>query len=119
MTTARILALLAVAGGLAAWPLLRGRTPAEPALRETRPGLVASAAVTPDSARRLALRRYPGASVASALLRERGRRLTYVLELRGARANGRTEVLVDAETGRVVGLPLTAPGDSASAAAPD
>jgi hypothetical protein len=103
--TGRRIALLTVGAALAAAPVVvRGRG-AEPPLRESRPGLSADASVRPDSARRLALRRYPGAVVASEMLRERGQRMTYVFTLR-MDATGRTlEVLVDAGNGRVIAVP--------------
>jgi hypothetical protein len=108
----RIAALLAVGAILAAAPAISRyrRTapelqPPRPELRESRPGLLAGAAVRPDSARRLALDAHPGARIVAETLRERGRRLTYVFRMQRDGLSHEMEVLVDAESGRVVPVP--------------
>ncbi|MDB4947676.1 MAG: hypothetical protein JWM27_325 [Gemmatimonadetes bacterium] len=104
--TARLIAVLAVAAVLAAAPRIVQQDPPGPPIRESRPGLAARAPVRPAAARRLALARYPGARIVTEVLRERGRRLMYVFGLRLEGSPRALEVLVDAATGRVIGIPL-------------
>jgi uncharacterized membrane protein YkoI len=103
--TARLLAVIALAAALAVAPSFVQEGPARPPIRESRPGLVARAPVQPVQARRLALSRYPGSRIVAEVLRERGRRLMYVFSLRVDGSPRTLEVLVDAATGRVIGVP--------------
>ncbi len=83
--------------------LLTAQTP-DTTLKQETPGLLAQAKISPDSARAIARHRIPGGVIQSSELeRERGK-LVYSFDLKVAGKKGIEEVLVDAMTGRIVGV---------------
>ncbi len=68
---------------------------------EAYPGLLQRAKVSPAAAVRAALAKVKHGKVAAAQIEERGQRLVYVLTVEDSKGRPR-EVLVDAETGRVL-----------------
>ena len=68
---------------------------------EAYPGLLLRAKVSPAAAVRAALARVKHGKVTAAQIEERGQRLVYVLTVENSKGRPR-EVLVDAETGRVL-----------------
>lgn len=73
-----------------------------PPLKEERPGLLAQARVSPDSALAVARRAVPGARVRSAELEREHGRLVYSYDLKLPGRRGIEEIQVDAMTGAVV-----------------
>ena len=95
-----ILAVL-VAGLPAPSPAQSGPVP----IKEEKPGLLARAQVTPDSARAIALRAVAkGGKIASAEIEEEGGKLVYSFDIKIPRKKGIDEVLVDAMTGEVASV---------------
>ena len=74
------------------------------ALKQESPGLLAQTKVTPDSARHIAMRRIPGGVIQSAELEREDGKLVYSFDIKVAGKKGVDEVLVDAITGRIVGV---------------
>ena len=97
LTSALIsLSLLAVgSGGLAA------QQPTPP-IKEERAGLLRLAKIPADTARAIALRAVPHATIKSAEIENEDGRLAYSFDLVVAGKRGIEEVLVDAKTGKVV-----------------
>jgi uncharacterized membrane protein YkoI len=81
-----------------------GSSAQQPAVKvvEDKPGLLAQARITPDSAIRLAQARIPAGTIESAEIEVEGRRLIYSFDIRTAGRSGIDEVNVDAKTGRVL-----------------
>ncbi len=69
---------------------------------EEKPGLLAKARVTPDSARRIARSAVPNSTISSEEIEMEGGKLIYTFDLRVAGKRGIEEVHVDALTGRVI-----------------
>jgi uncharacterized membrane protein YkoI len=96
-----------LAGSLA---LLVATAPAtaaqEPAvkIKEDKPGLLAQARITPDSATRLAQARVPGGKIESAEIEMEKGRLIYSYDIRVTGKPGIEEVNVDAKTGKIVAV---------------
>jgi uncharacterized membrane protein YkoI len=81
---------------------IHGTSPSESlAVEEAYPGLLQRAKVRPDSAVEAALAKVKNGRLVSTAIEDRGSRLVYVIrvEERGGRTR---ELLVDAETGRVL-----------------
>jgi len=74
------------------------------AIREEKPGLLAQAKITPDSARRVALSRVPSGTIESAEIEMENKHLIYSFDMSVAGKPGITEVQVDARTGKVLGV---------------
>ena len=99
LQTAALLAALAGLPGHAA----AQATPVP--IKEEKPGLLARATVTPDSARAIALRAVAkGGKIAAAEIEEEGGKLVYSFDITIPRKKGIDEVLVDARTGKVVAV---------------
>jgi len=82
----------------------RAQARQDTAMKEAKPGLLAQAKIKPDSARAIALARVPSGNVhMQEIERERGR-LVYSFDVAQANKSGYQEVLVDANTGRVVSV---------------
>ena len=74
-------------------------------IKEEKPGLLAQATVTPDSARAVALRAVAkGGKIAAAEIEEEGGKLVYSFDIKIPKKKGIDEVLVDAKTGKVVAV---------------
>lgn len=82
-------------------------------IKEDRPGLLAKAKLSADSAIRLAMARVPGATIESAEIEREDGRLIYSFDMKIAGRAGIDEVNVDATTGKV--LPLEHEGPKAEA----
>jgi len=76
---------------------------ADPTLKQERPGLLAQARVTPDSARAIARRAVPGATIQSSELENENHKLIYSFDMKVPGKSGIEEVNVDALTGALVG----------------
>ena len=72
-------------------------------LKQERPGLLAQARVTPDSARAIARRAVPGATIQSSELENEDHKLIYSFDMKIPGRSGIEEVNIDALTGAVVG----------------
>ena len=94
--------LLALLVGVTAPAALAAQATA-PALKQERPGLLAQARVTPDSARAIARRAVPGATIQSAELENEDHKLIYSFDMKVPGRSGIEEVNVDALSGAVVG----------------
>jgi uncharacterized membrane protein YkoI len=77
---------------------------ADTALKQESPGLLAQAKISVDSARAIARHRIPGGVIQSSELEREGGKLVYSFDLKVAGKKGTEEVLVDAITGRIVGV---------------
>ena len=75
---------------------------AEPALKQERPGLLAQATVSYDSAKAVARRAVPGGVIREAELENEHDRLVFSFDIQVAGKSGIEEIQVDARTGRVV-----------------
>lgn len=93
-TTMLVLLLAPVVNAAAQQPAL--------VVKEDRPGLLARATLSPDSAAKLAQARLPGATIQSAEIEKEDGRLIYSFEMRTAGQRGIDEVNVDARTGTVL-----------------
>lgn len=99
----RTVALLAAL--LAAAPIASASAQAAPQgsrMKEERPGLLAQAAITPDSARSLALARVPGGRIEEAEIEMEDERLVYSFDISVPGKRGVEEVLIDAKTGAFI-----------------
>lgn len=99
----RTVALLAAL--LAAVPIASASAQAAPQanrMKEERPGLLAQATITPDSARSLALARVPGGRIEEAEIEMEDGRLVYSFDMAVSGKRGVEEVLIDAKTGAVI-----------------
>jgi uncharacterized membrane protein YkoI len=75
-----------------------------PKVKEEKPGLLAQAKVTSDSAQRLALAKVPGGKIAKAEIEEEDGMLIYSFDVKVGDKPGVEEVHVDAKTGAVVSV---------------
>lgn len=107
-------ALLVAIGGLP----VRATAQSTPLpVKEEKPGLLARAKVTPDSARAIALRAVAkGGKIAAAEIEEEGGKLVYSFDIKIPRKKGIDEVLVDAMTGKVAGVEHESPAAEAAEA---
>ncbi len=96
----RLVLALVVAATMPA--ALRAQT-TTPTLKQERPGLLAQARVTPDSARAIARRTVPGATIQSAELENEDHKLIYSFDMKVPGKSGIEEVNIDALTGAIVG----------------
>lgn len=96
----RLVLALVVAATMPA--ALRAQT-TTPALKQERPGLLVQARVTPDSARAIARRAVPGATIQSAELENEDHKLIYSFDMKVPGRAGIEEVNIDALTGAIVG----------------
>lgn len=88
--------------------LLAGQLGAQPSvvpIKEEKPGLLARATVTPDSARAIALRAVAtGSRIRAAEIEEEDGKLVYSFDIKVPKKKGIDEVLVDAASGKVVSV---------------
>lgn len=82
---------------------LAGQQPAV-TVKEEKPGLLAQAKITPDSATRVAKARLPGATIQAAEIEVEDGHLLYSFDMQLANKPGIEEVQVDAKTGKVLGV---------------
>jgi uncharacterized membrane protein YkoI len=82
-------------------------------IKEDKPGLLAKAKISSDSAIKLAQARLPGATIQSAEIENEDGRLIYSFDLKTTGRSGIDEVNVDATTGKV--LPVEHEGPKAEA----
>lgn len=78
--------------------------PQKPTVKEERPGLLAKATISPDSAQRLALGKVPGGKVVEGEIEEEDGKLIYSFDVRVDGKAGYREVHIDARTGEVLGV---------------
>lgn len=76
---------------------------ADTTLKQDRPGLLAQAKITPDSARAIARRTVPGATIQSGEIENEDHKLIYSFDMKVPGKSGIEEVNIDALTGAVVG----------------
>ena len=94
--------ILALLVGAAA-PAALSAQAVDATLKQERPGLLAQARVTPDSARAIARRTVPGATIQSAEIENEDHKLIYSFDMKVPGKSGIEEVNVDALTGAVIG----------------
>ena len=94
-------------------------TAAVPRIKEDRPGLLALARVTPDSARALARGRVPAAQIAAAEIEMEKGKLVYSFDMKTRGRGGIDEVLIDAMTGAVISVEHEGPAQEAAERAQD
>jgi hypothetical protein len=93
---------LALLIGLAT-PVALSAQAADTIIKQERAGLLAQATVTPDSARAIARRTIPGATIRSAEIENEDHKLIYSFDMKLPGKSGIEEVNIDALTGAVVG----------------
>ncbi len=103
LATATVALLLGVAASASA------QQPGVP-VKEDKPGLLARAKISADSARKLAQARIPGATIQSAEIEREDGRLIFSFELKTPGRSGIDEVNVDAMTGKVLPVEHESPG---------
>ena len=94
-------------------------TAAVPRIKEDKPGLLARAHVTPDSARALARGRVPAAQIAAAEIEMEKGKLVYSFDMKTRGRGGIDEVLIDAMTGAVISVAHEGPAQEAAERAQD
>lgn len=94
-------------------------TAAAPRIKEDKPGLLARAHVTPDSARALARGRVPAAQIAAAEIEMEKGKLVYSFDMKTRGRGGIDEVLIDAMTGAVISVEHEGPAQEAAERAQD
>lgn len=92
---------------------------APPSMKESEPGLLAQAKVTPETARKKALAQVKGGRVKAEEIERENGRLIYSFDIEVKGKSGIDEVAIDAKTGAVVGRQHEAPADEAKEAAQD
>ena len=90
----------------AAAPSLMAQETAQPAVtvREEKPGLLAQAGISPDSATKVAQARLTKAVIQSAEIEVEDGHLMYSFDMKQPGKSGIEEVQVDAHTGKVLGV---------------
>jgi uncharacterized membrane protein YkoI len=88
-------------------------------MKEEKPGLLAQAKIKPEAARQTALKAVPGATIKEAEIEREHRKLVYSFDLTVPGQTGIQEVLVDANTGKIVSSKHESPADEAREAAQD
>jgi Peptidase propeptide and YPEB domain len=98
-------AALTLAGTMLCASAALAQTPrATRPMKEDKPGLLAQARVSPDSARQLARARVPGASIADEGIEMENGKLVYSFDMKTRGRRGIDEVLIDALTGAVISM---------------
>jgi uncharacterized membrane protein YkoI len=100
----KVAASLAVIAVSIAWAIPAGAQEATVKVKEEKPGLLARAAIKPDSAQRIALSRVRGGEVVEIELEEEDGRLIYEIDIKTPGRDGTQEIKVDAGSGTVAGL---------------
>jgi Peptidase propeptide and YPEB domain len=88
-------------------------------MKEDRPGQLAQARVSPDSARAIARARVPRAQIAEEGIEMEHGRLLYSFDMKTRGRRGIDEVLVDALTGAVISVEHEGPAQEAAERAQD
>jgi Peptidase propeptide and YPEB domain len=88
-------------------------------MKEDKPGQLASARITPDSARSLARTRVPGATIADEGIEMEAGKLVYSFDMKTRGRRGIDEVLIDALTGVVISVDHEGPAQEAAERAQD
>jgi len=99
--------IMAVGTGLIATPLLAQGTPTT----DMPPSLVRQAKISLDSARAIATKRLPKATIQSQELEQENGRLIYSFDMKTAGKSGIDEVNVNAKTGAIVDVGHESPKD--------
>ncbi len=99
MTGLRAAAVLALASAFSG-SMGSAQTPTR--MKEDKPGLLARARVTPDSARKLALAQVPNGRIDQEEIEEEGGKLVFSFDIKVPGKTGVDEVLIDARTGALV-----------------
>ena len=94
--------ILALLVGAAA-PAALSAQAADTTVKQERPGLLAQAKITPDSARAIARRILPGATIQSSEIENEDHKLIYSFDMKVPGKSGIEEINIDALTGAVVG----------------
>jgi len=97
----RPLSMLAL---IAALSLPAGRLVAQDVKRDVPDSLVSKAKISEDSARAVALKRVPGTVEGVALAKSGKTRLVYTFKVQRTGRTGLTDVLVNANTGKVIAV---------------
>ena len=95
-------AALVVSSVLAAGAVSAQSTQPTPNMKEEKPGLLAQATVTPDSARKLALARVANGRIAEQEIEMEGGKLAYSFDIKVPGRRGIEEVLIDAQSGALI-----------------
>lgn len=92
---------------------------AQATMKEEKPGLLAKAKITPDSARKLALARVMRGTIAEEEIEEENGKLVFSFDISVAGKTGIDEVLIDARTGALVSKSHESPAAQAREKASD
>ena len=92
---------------------------ATPRIKEDKPGLLAMARVSPDSARALARARMPAAQIAAAEIEMEKGKLVYSFDMKTRGRGGIDEVVIDALSGAVISVDHEGPAQEAAERAQD
>ncbi len=96
----RLLALMSMLVGASL--IASNAAAAQAPFKEEKPGLMARARITPDSARKLALARVPNGKIAEEELEEENGKLVFSFDITVAGKTGVDEVQINALTGALV-----------------
>ncbi len=88
-------------------------------MKEDRPGQLARAKITPDSARHLARTRVANAAIAEEGIEVEKGKLVYSFDMKTAGRGGIDEVLIDALTGAIISVEHEGPAQEAAERAQD
>lgn len=112
---------LALATGtlIAASAAMAQATPGSGPMKEDKPGQLARARITPDSARHLARTRVAKAVIAEEGIEMEKGKLVYSFDMKTAGRSGIDEVLIDAQTGAVISVDHETPAQEAAERAHD
>lgn len=88
-------------------------------MKEDKPGQLARARITPDSARQLARSRVANATIVEEGIEVEKGKLVYSFDMRTAGRSGIDEVLIDALTGAIVSVDHESPAQEAAERAQD
>lgn len=80
-------------------------------VKEEKPGLLRQATITPEAAVRTALAEVPNGKIESAEIEKEDGKLVYSFDIKVAGQRGVEEVLIDAQTGKLVSKEHETPDD--------
>ena len=114
-------AIIACAACMAIGPSAGGAQarPGAGPMKEDKPGLLARAKISPDSARHLARARVANAAIAEEGIEMEKGKLVYSFDMKTAGRRGIDEVVIDAVTGAVVSVAHEGPAQEAAERAQD
>jgi uncharacterized membrane protein YkoI len=102
-----------------AQPAAQPAAPQTMQVKESKPGLLRRATITPDAATRTAMQQVPNGEIREAEIEQEKGKLVYSYDIKAPGKTGIDEVLVDARTGAVVSHTHESPAAEAAEARSD